>query len=195
MDELGLTDNTLVIYTADHGDMCGSHRMVDKHYVMYDDIVKVPLAIRWPGQIEQGMVCHEFINHFLDIPPTILEILGIPSPDFFHGKSMSSILKGIKPENWRKEIVATYNGQQFGLYTQRMIRTQRWKYIWNTTDVDELYDLEKDPYELENRIYDPNCKDLIAGLRRRLYDILLNEGDDLVKSEWMRRQLLDNKII
>jgi len=195
LDELGLADDTLVIFTADHGDMCGSHRMVDKHYVMYDDVVKVPLVIRWPRKIKGNMVCHEFICHFLDIPPTILEVLGIPIPEFFHGRSMVSILEGEKPRNWRSEIVATYNGQQFGLYTQRMIRTRKWKYIWNTTDVDELYDLENDPHELENRIYDQSCKDLVASLRRRLYEILLKEGDDLVKSEWMRRQLLDNKKI
>jgi len=132
---------------------------------------------------------------FSGYTPTILEVLGIPIPEFFHGRSMVSILEGEKPRNWRSEIVATYNGQQFGLYTQRMIRTRKWKYIWNTTDVDELYDLENDPHELENRIYDQSCKDLVASLRRRLYEILLKEGDDLVKSEWMRRQLLDNKKI
>jgi arylsulfatase A-like enzyme len=195
LDELGLTHDTLVVYTADHGDMCGNHRMVDKHYVLYDDIVKVPLAIRWPRVVKPDTVCHEFVCHFLDLPPTILEILGIKPPEFFHGKSIIPFFKGKKPEGWRQEVVGTYNGQQFGLYTQRMIRTQRWKYIWNTTDIDELYDLEQDPHELENRIYDPNCKNLVTDLRCRLYHILLKEGDGLVQSEWMRHQLLHNRKI
>jgi arylsulfatase A-like enzyme len=89
-------------------------------------------------------------------------------------------------------VVSTYNGQQFGLYTQRMLRTDKWKYIWNTTDVDELYDLEQDPYELTNLIYDSSCYELIKEYRQRLYQRLFEEGDGLVHNEWMRNQLLHN---
>lgn len=195
LEDMGQADNTIVIYTADHGDMCGSHRMLDKHYILYDDVVKVPLVIRWPGVIPQSHIVEEFVCHFLDIPATLLDILGMKIPEFFSGRSLLPLLRGEKAENWRREAVATYNGQQFGLYTQRMIRTHDWKYIWNTTDIDELYDLKSDPHELYNVIDREENAEIIKELRRRLYEVLLREGDGLVKSQWMRNQLLNNKKI
>lgn len=193
LEDTGQADNTIVIYTADHGDMCGSHRMIDKHYIMYDDVVKVPLVIRWPDAISPGTVIDDFICNFLDIPPTLLDILEKEIPDFFSGRSMIPLLQGEQVKDWRTEAVSTYNGQQFGLYTQRMIRNNDWKYIWNTTDIDELYDLNNDPHELYNVIDQDQYQPLIQELRRKLYETLLREGDGLVKSPWMKNQLLNNK--
>ncbi|RJP71880.1 MAG: GTP-binding protein, partial [Candidatus Abyssobacteria bacterium SURF_17] len=175
LDDLGISDNTIVIYSTDHGDMCGGHRMMDKHYVLYDDVVRVPLVVRWPGVIKPGAVCSEFVYNFLDIQPTILEILGLAPKDFFHGRSMLPLLKGDKPDDWRKEVVSTYNGQQFGLYTQRMLRNDKWKYIWNTTDVDELYDMENDPDELKNLIHEEIHAPMVAEFRKKLYEELLKD--------------------
>ena len=193
LDKLNQADNTLIIYTADHGDMCGSHRMIDKHYVLYDDVVRVPLVIRWPSIVPPNKVIDEYIYQFLDIPPTILEALGEALPDFFVGRSLLPLLKGRDVKKWRKEAVTTYNGQQFGLYTQRMIRNETWKYIWNTTDIDELYNLQEDPYELNNLIGNEEYKPIVNCLRKRLYEVLMEEGDGLVKSSWIKRQLLNNK--
>lgn len=196
LDELGISDNTVVIYSSDHGDMCGSHRMMDKHYVLYDDIVRVPLAIRWPGRVKAGLKCSEFICHSLDLPPTILEIAGIGIRDFFQGRSLLPFMKGESVHDWRKEVVSTYNGQQFGLYTQRMIRDKKWKYIWNTTDVDELYNLEEDPGELLNLVKDEKNSGLLVELRRRLYEELVKDGDGLVcGNPWMKNQLCQDKKI
>lgn len=193
LEELGIAEDTIVIYSTDHGDMCGGHRMMDKHYVLYDDIVKVPLVIRWPGVIKEGSLCSEYVYNSLDIPPTLLEILGFAPKDFFHGRSMLHLLKGETPNDWRTEAVATYNGQQFGLYTQRMIRNNKWKYIWNTTDIDELYDMENDPNELINLICEEGYVSVIGELRIKLYIELLRCGDGLVKGPWMEYQLLNNK--
>ncbi len=202
LDELGIAENTIVIYTSDHGDACGGHRMMDKHYILYDDVVRVPFIIRWPAKIKAGFKCDSFVMHFLDIPPTILEIVGLKSKDFFHGRSLLPFLEGKKVANWRKEAVSTYNGQQFGLYTQRMIRNSHWKYIWNTTDVDELYNLDEDPNELINLIHDKSYADLVTKLRRRLYEVLLHQedglvvktrGDSLMANRWMKNQLLNSR--
>lgn len=193
LKELGLDEDTVVIYTSDHGDMCGSHGMVDKHYILYDDVVRVPLAVRWPSVIRAGARCEAFVYQFMDLAPTLLEIAGIEQPDFFCGNSLLPLFQERMPACWRKEAVSTYNGQQFGLYTQRMIRNERWKYIWNTTDVDELYDMQTDPYELQNRIGDESLKDVLKELRNRLYTVLAAEGDGLVASSWLKRQLCEGK--
>ncbi|NSW91674.1 MAG: sulfatase-like hydrolase/transferase [Firmicutes bacterium] len=196
LDLLGLAEDTVVIYTSDHGDMCGSHRMIDKHYVLYDDIVKVPLIVRWPSTVESGTVCSDFICHSLDIPPTILDVANINKKDFFQGKSLLPLLRGEMVNDWRNYAVSTYNGQQFGLYTQRMIRTKEWKYIWNTTDVDELYNLKDDPYELHNVIYDSQYKELVSELRYMLYKELIKDEDGLViGNEWLKTQLIGGKKI
>ncbi|MFS0723845.1 sulfatase-like hydrolase/transferase [Paenibacillus sp. 1P07SE] len=190
LERLGMADNTMVIYTSDHGDMCGGHRMLDKHYIMYDDVVKVPLVIRWPGKIDAGTHCHAFVYNALDLPPTLLEVAGLDAPSFLHGRSLIPHLYGEDVTDWRLEAVSTYNGQQFGLYTQRMIRTTEWKYVWNTTDVDELYHLRSDPDELINCIHEPRIEGILHELRGRLYAELRRTGDGLVASEWMKTQLL-----
>lgn len=187
--ESGQWENTLVIVTADHGDMCGSHRMLDKHYVLYDDVVHVPLLMAWPGRISSGMRGRELVCHALDLGPTLLELTG-GEPVETDGRSLVPLLFGEKPKDWRREVVATYNGQQFGLYTQRMLRTPEWKYIWNTTDVDELYDMTQDKGELHNLIYEQQHQERIQYFRKRLLEILEREGDGLVKTQWMRDQLL-----
>lgn len=191
LDLLGESQDTVVIFTSDHGDMCGGHRMLDKHYVMYEDVVKVPLIIRWPSVIPSGRRCDEFVQSLLDLPPTLLEIgCSTPPPDHrFHGESLLPLLRGTHPAVWRNEVVATYNGGQFGLYTQRMIRSKEWKYVWNSTDVDELYDMIDDPYELRNVIQHPANKSIVLELRKRLYDILHRDDDGLVHNPWMRDQL------
>lgn len=193
LKRMGLEQNTIVVFTSDHGDMCGGHRMIDKHYVMYEDIVKVPLIVKWPGHYEGGRTVDQFVYNLLDMVPTLLEIAGAKPPAFLQGRSLCPLLKGEAVPDWRKEVVATYNGQQFGLYTQRMIRTDSWKYIWNTTDVDELYNLNQDPHELINRIHDPEQQNRIKALRRRLYTILLQEGDTLVDNPWMKDQLWNSR--
>lgn len=196
LEARGILDDTIVVYSTDHGDMCGSHRMMDKHYVLYDDIVRVPLAIRWPGGIQAGTRSDAFVYNCLDLAPTILDILELPSAGVFHGRSLRPILQGSTPPDWRQQVVSTYNGQQFGLYVQRMLRDESWKYIWNPTDVDELYDLSGDPHELDNRIHDPSCRSIIADMRKRLVEELTAVDDGMVtRSKWMRDQLLSgNKI-
>lgn len=194
LERLGMADNTIVIFTADHGDMCGSHGMMDKHYIMYDDVVRVPLIIRMPGggEAESGWRCEQFVYNFLDLPPTILELLDLQTrdPGDLQGRSLKPLLAGEEPADWRDAVVSTYNGQQFGLYTQRMIRTADWKYIWNLSDVDELYDMVGDSGELANLSGKAEHAELLAVLRKRLYEQLSSDGDAIVANEWTRRQLL-----
>ncbi|WEG11208.1 sulfatase-like hydrolase/transferase [Pullulanibacillus sp. KACC 23026] len=184
-----IQENTIIIFTTDHGDMCGGHRMMDKHFVLYEDVVRVPLIIKWPNKLKNHLNCDHFVYNLLDISPTILEMCRIKPPDIHQGSSLVPIIEGKSPLNWRNEVVATYNGQQFGLYTQRMIRTAEWKYIWNTTDVDELYNLIRDPHELNNVIHVEANQSVVQDLRSRLYSILLEEGDTLVDNHWLKEQL------
>ncbi|SEM89747.1 sulfatase-like hydrolase/transferase [Paenibacillus sp. OV219] len=194
---LGQADNTIIVFTADHGDMCGSHGMMDKHYILYDDVIRVPLIISFPGESSQavGLEREQLVYNLLDLGPTLLDLAGLDySADSFHGKSLAPLLLAANAPSdadWRDQIVATYNGQQFGLYTQRMIRTKEWKYVWNLTDIDELYDMQHDHAELCNVISLPEHQERIAELRTRLYEQLKKEEDPVISNEWTRRQLLN----
>ena len=193
LDALDLADSTLVIYTTDHGDNCGGHRMIDKHYVMYEDVVHVPLAMRWPGVITPGQVRKEFVVHALDLASTICEAAGLPIPTDYQGHSLMPLARGESPADWREDVVATYHGAQFGLYEQRMLRDRRFKYVWNPTDVDELYDLEADPWELQNLVGRPEYAETLCRMRQRLLARLTAQGDGIVRTDWMRRQLSEGR--
>jgi len=190
LDRLGLAESTLVIYTADHGDMCGGHGMMDKHFIMYDDVVHVPMVMRWPGRIAPGSVCDAFIAHEVDLASTFCEAAGVAEPDTFRGQSLLPLMTGASADNGRRDIFSTYHGNQMGLFSQRMVRDRRWKYVWNATARDELYDLESDPGELHNRATDPACSGELARLRLRLV-AWMRETDDKLLNHWMERQLME----
>lgn len=178
LDELGIAANTLVVYTSDHGDMGGSHGMMDKHFVMYDDVVRVPLICRWPGRIAAGARTPAFVSSGIDLARTLCELAGSPVPPGYAGRSLLPVFAG--GSNGREDIFAMYHGSQFGLYSQRMVRDARWKYIWNATAEDELYDLAADPGELQNLASFPAYAGELQRLRRRAVAWMDQIGDPLL---------------
>lgn len=189
LEDSGQAEDTVVIFTADHGDMAGSHRMMDKHYVLYDDTVHVPMIIRASGTTPCRI--KGFVNNCLDMAPTMTDLCG-GDPIDTDGRSLLPQLENQGEKGLRDHALTTLNGQQFGLYSQRMLRTDKWKYIWNLTDTDELYDMVNDPWEMCNLAHDPSLSGILAEMRRKLYDLLLKEDPDIVKTDWLKRQLLDN---
>lgn len=191
LEQLGFADKTMVVYTTDHGDMCGGHGMIDKHFVMYDDVVRVPLLVRWPGYIAPGQTSDAFICNGLDLATTFCQVAGVPVPATFQGASLLPLFT--RPDTHeRADMFGMYHGNQFGLYSQRMVRDRRWKYIWNATAEDELYDLARDPAELHNLIGDPRWRDELARLRGRLVAWMEVVGDPLLNT-WNRAQLLEQR--
>ena len=195
LEESGLSENTIVIFTSDHGDACGSHGLLDKQYNLFDEIVRVPLIVRYPKNGTEGVVCNSYIMHAIDFGPTILELAGLKIPDNFQGKSFKSILENEShQDNWDYAF-STYNGQQFGLYSKRMIRDSKWKYIWNPTDRDELYDLENDPFELENLSGDESLIQVVKQYRSQMFKLFEKLEDPTVTNPMVRNQFLENRKI
>jgi len=194
LEELGLMENTIIIYTTDHGDMCGSHRMIDKHYNMYQDILHIPMAVRWDGHIQPGKRFTGYVYQCLDMQPTLMSLIGetVPESAGFQGMDLSELLLKGETDNGRRWAVSTYNGQQFGLFTERSICDGDYKYVWNLSDTDELYDLREDPYELTNVVRDPARAEILADLRRKLWDELVRCQDPIARS-WTSDQLLQGR--
>ncbi len=193
LEQLDLVENTLVIYTTDHGDMCGAHGMIDKHYIMYDDVVHIPLIMRWPGVIAPGSQSDAFISGALDLAATFCAAAGAAIPEVFSGQSLLPVMAG-EGTTGRQDIFSVYHGNQLGLYTQRMVREREWKYVWNATAVDELYHLPSDPGELRNRVHDPEAAEHLLRLRQRLLDWLRQTGD-LALNAWTETQIAENLIL
>lgn len=194
LESVGEYENTLVIYTSDHGDMTGERRMLDKHYIMYDSVVRVPFCMRVP-KLEGGIEVNEPVYSMLDLGPTLLEYAGCETPEGLHGKSLLPYMEGKEPLEKRKYALVTYNGQQFGLYTQRMICDTEYKYVWNLSDKDELYNTKSDPAELYNLASseDPEVKEILSRMRKDMIAELDAVQDYTMRSPWLRDQLLYNR--
>lgn len=193
LDRLDLTDNTLVVYTADHGDSVGEHGLADQHFILYDCVMRVPLIARLPGVIEPGRTCDEFVCNALDLPSTFLDLADLPAPETFRGADLVPLFRGDAGVG-RRDIFGMYHGNQFGLYSMRMVRDRRWKYIWNATAEDELYDLAGDPGEVHNLATDPECAAELARLRGRLAEWMEQTGDPML-NPWTRVSLLEGRTI
>jgi arylsulfatase A-like enzyme len=184
LDRLGLAHNTLVIYTTDHGDLCGGHGLIDKHFVMYDDLVRVPLLLRWPNALPAGVECDAFISSALDVATTICAASGEEAPNSFVGSNLFDELD----HPTRTDIFSVYYGNQLGLYSQRMVADRDWKYVWNATAEDELYDLKQDRGEIVNQAANPRYQGELLEMRAKLL-AWMERTKDRALNLWTRRQL------
>ena len=186
LEERGLTEETIVVHTSDHGDFVGNHRQFNKGPLMYEDTYHVPLQVRWPGVVSPGTVRDEPVS-LVDLVPTFLEVGDASIRGDVDGRSLRPLLEGESPTDWPEAVYAEYHGDEFGLYSQRMVRTAQYKFVYNGPDRNELYDLEADPAELQNLIDHPAYVDI----RNELVDLLtawMDETDD-PNGTWVPRTL------
>ena len=148
LEETGELENTLIIYSADHGGSVGSYGMWDKGFGMYDIITRIPMVISHPSITPSAS--DAFVT-LLDLAPTFLDIAGCEIPDEIAGKSLIPILNGNQKSIREDHIVTEHHGHQIPFW-QRMLRTPNFKYIYNPSANDEFYDLESDPQETRNII-------------------------------------------
>ncbi len=168
LDKNGLSENTIVIYTSDQGFFLGEHGLFDKRY-MYEESMRTPLLMRYPGQIIPGSNTEELVQN-LDLAPTILELAGVDVPDQMQGNSMLPLLSGDKPDSWRKALYYHFYESGWGVAKHEGIRTERYKLIrfYGQEEFWELFDLETDPKELHNLYDEPSYSALTTELKAGL---------------------------
>jgi len=165
LERLGLAEKTIVVYTADHGEMMAEHSTWTKGTGCFDATVRVPLIIRLPGALPRGKVVRELVGS-IDLMPTLLDMTGRPVPGKVQGKSLLPLMRG-RGRGWRDVVFSEggYPGRGHGVSS--MARTQSHKYVRHTKGeelFEELFDLERDPWETENEIDNPEY----AGVRGEL---------------------------
>lgn len=169
----GLLESTLVIYMGDNGFQFGEHGIIDKR-TAYEASMRVPMLAYCPGLIKPGTVINEVVAN-IDIAPTLLEAAGLKSPEYMDGKSFLPFLAG-KKQAWRDGLLYEYYWERNFPQTPTIhaIRGSQYKYIHYTGiwDTDELYDLEKDPFESKNLIRDQGHQDVVKKMNKALFAIL-----------------------
>ena len=182
LETLGLADNTVVVYAADHGDMLGSHRLFNKGMYMYDETYRIPLIVRWPGHIPAKSECDAFVG-LVDLMPTMLDIAEVGIPEGLDGRSLLPWLRGETAADWPDDIFAEFHGYESALFSQRMVRTRSWKYVYNPGAEDELYDVESDPGELRNLAPDLGYRHVLRRMKVRLCAWMERTGDDIAADD------------
>jgi N-acetylglucosamine-6-sulfatase len=168
----GQLDSALIVYMGDNGFAFGEHGLIDKR-TAYEESMRVPMLARCPELFSGGRVVNEMVAN-LDIMPTVLSAAGASIPQGIDGRSMLPLLRGETDPNWRKQLLYEYYWERNFPQTPTMhaLRTDRYKYIhyYGIWDTDELYDLQEDPLETTNLISNPERKDTIRELNKRLFD-------------------------
>ena len=153
LDKTGLADNTIVVFTGDHGFFLGDHGWFDKRF-MYEQALRVPWMIRYPGVTKPGSTTESWVQS-IDNAPTILDMAGIPVPADMQGKSLLPIFQNNTPGDWKKSMYYHYYEFQapHWVLPHYGVRTERFKLMsFYTINEWEMYDLEKDPDEMDNLI-------------------------------------------
>ena len=175
----GLEENTIVIYSSDQGFYLGDHGWFDKRW-MYDESMKMPLIVKWPGVTRPGSVNEDLVQN-LDYAETFLEAAGADIPSDMQGKSLVPLLQGKAPSDWRKSLYYHYYEYPSVHMVPRQngIRTNRYKLIqfyqfgeW------EFYDLQKDPDEIQNEYNNPYYATVISALKQDLEKLRQQYNDD-----------------
>lgn len=178
--DLGEEDRTLVVYTSDHGDYLGAHRMLLKSVAPFEEAYRVPLLLAGPG-VPAGRRVDDVVS-LLDLPPTLLPLTtgdGFPC----QGRSLLPLLDG-DGADWPNEAFAELHGQRF-FFTQRTLWRGRYKYVFNGFDEDELYDLGNDPHELRNVAREPAMRPTLEAMAARMWEIAHETGDtNMVEAQY-----------
>ncbi len=176
LEEKGETENTVVVYLSDHGDYAGDHGLWCKGLPSFSTNYHIPAIIRWPIGIKNAGRIEESFVSLADFAPTFLELAGISTQRKFTGKSLVPFLLNEKPDDWRDAIFTQTNGNElYGI--QRAVLTKDWKFVWNGFDYDELYDLKKDPHEMNNIASSNEFRNVIRSMSQKIWRFAHEQRD------------------
>ena len=180
LEELGLRDNTVIVFTSDHGELLGGHGLIGMAETMCEELVHVPLVVSWPAGFKPAD--RDELVSSCDLFNTILDLSGSGGsiPGNTDGKSLVPLLTG-QDNRWREAVLSEHHGTGH-LNLVRMIRKGPYKYVFRANEIDELYDLGKDPGELVNEIDNETYSGTLWDFRETLLDMLIDTNDPFVNT-------------
>ncbi len=174
--ERGTLDNTIIVFTSDNGYFHMEHRRWDKR-LAYEESLRIPMLVVYPGHIKPGSTVNQLVTN-ADFAPTILSYVGLPVPSQMQGASMKPLFEEPNPR-WRNAVFYEYWKELVhSIPTMTALRTDRYKLITypEIKDLDELFDLEKDPHEMNNLALDPAHAALHASMKAQLEEAKIYSG-------------------
>ncbi|MFO7918576.1 MAG: DUF4976 domain-containing protein, partial [Anaerolineae bacterium] len=185
-------EDTVVIYTSDQGFFLGDHGWFDKRF-MYEESLRMPFIMRYPREIEAGSI-NDNIMLNVDFAPTFLDFASVDVPEGFQGRSFRPLLRGQTRSDWRQSMYYRYwmHKAHHNVYAHYGLRTKRYKLIYYYNDalgqpgaIDEtyapeweLFDLQRDPHELNSVYDDPAYADVVEELKKELHCLQRELGDE-----------------
>jgi arylsulfatase A-like enzyme len=158
LDELGLADNTIVVFTTDHGHLFGQHGLHDKGGFHYEDLLRLPFIVRYPNKVPSGKTCNS-MQSLVDLSPTFLSFAGLPASPTMTGVDQKDVWLGEK-ERARNHIICEYRNQPTKVH-QKSYVDERFKItVYFNETYGELFDLQEDPGEIRNLWNDPDYREL-----------------------------------
>jgi N-acetylglucosamine-6-sulfatase len=179
--ENGQLDNTFIMVTGDHGYFYGEHCLSVERRLAYEEGIRIPFVMRYPPLIKAGTT-PDPIALTIDLAPTFIELAGGKTPNDYQGRSLIPLMRGDTPADWRKSFLIEYFSDTVFPRVHKMgyqaVRNNRWKYIHYTElqGADELYDVQKDPYELKNLANDPAAASDLEKMQQELQQQLADTG-------------------
>ena len=177
LNQTNQLENTVVIFTSDHGESLGDHGLLQKGCRFYEGLVRIPLIFSWPGKFLQNVQRHALVE-LLDLTSTIVELAGIEQPEYMQGKSLIPLLTDSSATDEHRDFVRSeYFDALDPFFTDgtgafaTMYRNRRYKLsVYHGHEIGELYDLEEDPWEFNNLWNNPNYAELKAELIYKSFD-------------------------
>jgi len=194
LEKSGHKDNTIVVFTSDHGEMAGSHKLRTKGNFAYEEVMNVPLIFAWPGRIDPGRTTESLASN-VDVMPTLAALAGISNANYMAGKDLSAVLKNpgsgaareevLYHSDWEISFTVGKGADENSIYENpshiRAIRDQDWKYAYYFSPgkdavEHELYNLKDDPLEMRNLAKDPGYQKKV----REMHDRMMEQEKKLV---------------
>ncbi|HEU4517520.1 MAG TPA: sulfatase-like hydrolase/transferase [Steroidobacteraceae bacterium] len=183
LEAAGTLDRTVIVVMSDHGYFYGEHDLNEERRLAYEESARIPLIVRYPPVAAAGTTPRELVQT-LDLAPTVLELAGVAEATPRHGRSLLPLLRGERPD-WRDAILLEYYSDtvfpRIRNMGYRAVRTDRYKYIryLELPGMDELYDLEVDPYELDNLVGSAREETLLPYMQAHMAWLQWQTGDNL----------------
>jgi len=180
LKENNLEENTIIVLTSDQGFYLGDHGFFDKRFI-YEESLRMPFMVKYPKKIKAGSVNEDIISN-IDFAPTLLELAGISTTQKMQGTSFVPVLEGNTPKDWQDAMYYHYYEFPFWHHVQPHygIRTQKYTlaHFYYNIDVWELYDLEKDPGQVNTIYNDPNYAEVTTELKLKLKNLMIKFEDN-----------------
>jgi choline-sulfatase len=192
LERNGLADNTFIVYSSDHGEQVGEHGLWWKQ-TFYDDSARVPAILSWPGRLPEGTRCDRIISS-LDLNATMLDALGAPPLPTSRGRSLLPLIDDPANAEWDDVAFSEYVTSDGCLH--RMIRSGHWKLCYYHGQPSQLFNIQDDPRETDDRSADPDCQTLLKELTERVLDgwnpeeitakVAVKDAESTILSRWAR---------